>query len=174
MIDVPSLAAASDVRAWPSLSQAARYLGVDKATLSRRSDLQTVRVGRQEQRLSPAAVMRLAREYRRRVVDEVAFELVEHARVRVPDQVPTVEQEIDAVLAAGSSAAQVDPASFLAMAQSYLPRDLYELVLEAVSVKLPSSQGVVGEDPNPARPEPAPPGPGRRSRRNVPSHAVPA
>ena len=80
-----------DVRAWPSLSRAARALGVDKSTLSRRDDLHGERVGQQEIRLSPATVMRLAREYRRRVVDEVAFDLVEYAHEHAEEQLDAVE-----------------------------------------------------------------------------------
>ena len=83
---MPTTLTGPDVRAWPSLSRAARALGVDKSTLSRRDDLHGERVGQQEIRLSPATVMRLAREYRRRVVDEVAFDLVEYAREQAQDQ----------------------------------------------------------------------------------------
>ncbi len=85
-----------EVRPWPSLSEAARYLGVAESALSRRDVLGGERMGLQEIRLSPTTVTRLAREYRRRIVDEVVFDLVEHAREHAPDQVEPVELEIDA------------------------------------------------------------------------------
>ncbi len=167
--------AASDVRVWPSLSQAARYLGVDKATLSRRRDLERERVGPQQVRLSPATVMRLAREYRKRVVDEVAFDLVEHARQRVPDQTAAVEEEIDGVLATTSPVQPGELTTFLAMAETYLPRDLYRLVSAAVSQEDPASRGVLGEDPSSAaraRPSSERPVSRRRNRTTAPRGAV--
>jgi hypothetical protein len=107
---MPTTLTGPDVRAWPSLSRAARALGVNKSTLSRRDDLHGERLGQQEIRLSPATVMRLAREYRRRVVDEVAFDLVEYAREQAQDQTEAVEAEIDAYLA-GWLAATYPPTS---------------------------------------------------------------
>ena len=121
-----------DARAWPSLSRAAHYLGVDKSTLSRRDDLEGVRVGQQEIRLRPAKVVQLAREYRRRVVDEVAFDLVEHARAHAEDQVEAVEAEIDVYLAAHPVAVpEVD--ELLRLARHHLPPDLYQQVEQAVT-----------------------------------------
>lgn len=158
----------SDVSAWPSLSRAARYLGVDKATLSRRSDLDVEHVGQQETRISPATVIRLAREYRRRVVDEVAYDLVELARHRAPDQVAAVEQDIDAVLAEPSSGPKADQDEFLKVAAERLPSDLYELVVQAVANKRPSA-GVLA-DHEPMAPAPSnDPGRETRSQKRAPS-----
>src|ERR1019366_6829830 len=121
---MPTTLTGPDVRAWPSLSRAARALGVDKSTLSRRDDLHGERVGQQEIRLSPATVMRLAREYRRRVVDEVAFALVEYAREHAEDQLDAVEAEIDAYLA-GHPSTPPDVAELLELARRPLPVDPY-------------------------------------------------
>ncbi|MGA3129130.1 MAG: hypothetical protein ABSB36_10260 [Candidatus Dormibacteria bacterium] len=127
---MPTTLTGPDVRAWPSLSRAARALGVDKSTLSRRDDLHGERVGQQEIRLSPATVMRLAREYRRRVVDEVAFDLVEYAREQAQDQTEAVEAEIDAYLA-GHPSTPPDVAQLLELARRHLPADLYRQVERA-------------------------------------------
>jgi len=122
----------SDVRAWPSLTRAARYLGVDKSTLSRREDLHGERVGQQEIRIAPETVMRLAREYRRRVLDEVAYDLVEHTRQQAEDQVAAVKSEVDAFLAA-HPARPSDVAQLLELARQHLPADLYRLVEQATT-----------------------------------------
>jgi hypothetical protein len=68
--------------------------------------------------------MRLAREYRRRVVDEVAFDLVEYAREQAQDQTEAVEAEIDAYLA-GHPSTPPDVAQLLELARRHLPADLY-------------------------------------------------
>jgi hypothetical protein len=136
--------AGSDVRAWPSLTRTAHYLGVDKSTLSRRQDLHGERVGQQEVRVSPETVMRLSREYRRRVIDEVAHDLVEHARQHATDQVPAVEAEIDAFLANEPVLASGDVAQLLDLARQHLPADLYRLVEQATTGG--ASRGVMGED----------------------------
>ena len=127
---MPTTLTGPDVRAWPSLSRAARALGVDKSTLSRRDDLHGERVGQQEIRLSPATVMRLAREYRRRVVDEVAFDLVEYAREQAQDQTEAVEAEIDAYLA-GHPSSPPDVVQLLELARRHLPADLYRQIEQA-------------------------------------------
>ena len=152
----------SDVRAWLSLSRAAVMLGVNKATLSRRADLALMPVGQQEKRISPTAVMRLAREYRRRVVDEVGYDLVEHARHVAPDQLAAVELEVDDVMRERPGAANEDLQGFLRMAESNLPPDLYRLVSDAVK-RGGASPGVLA-DPSPTETSaPAHPAPGRRS-----------
>jgi hypothetical protein len=129
---MPPTLTAPDVRAWPSLGRAARALGIDKSTLSRRDDLHGERVGQQEIRLSPATVMRLAREYRRRVVDDVAFDLVEYAREHAEDQVEAVEVEIDAYLAS-RPVPPPDIAQLLELARRHLPPDLYRQVERAAT-----------------------------------------
>jgi hypothetical protein len=74
--------------------------------------------------------MRLAREYRRRVIDEVAFDLVEYAREHVEDQMEAVEAEIDAYLA-GHPATPPDVAQLLELARRHLSPDLYRQVERA-------------------------------------------
>ncbi len=136
--------AGSDVRAWPSLTRAAHYLGVDKSTLSRREDLRGERVGQQEIRISPETVMRLAREYRRRVIEEVAYDLIEHSRHHAEDQVPVVESEIDVFLAANPVRPSGDLTQLLELARQHLPPDLYRLVEQATTGG--ESRGVIGEE----------------------------
>ena len=140
---MPTMLTGPDVRAWPSLSRAGRALGVDKSTLSRRDDLHGERVGQQEIRLSPATVMRLAREYRRRAIDEVAFDLVEYAREHSGDQMKAVEAEIDAYLA-GHPATPPDVAELLELARRHLPVELYRQVERATMGT--EGRGVIGLD----------------------------
>src|ERR1017187_2815101 len=138
---MPTTLTGPDVRAWPSLSRAARALGVDKSTLSRRDDLHGERVGQQEIRLSPATVMRLAREYRRRVVDEVAFDLVEYARGHAEEQVEAAEAGTDAYVA-GPPSPPPDGAELLGLARRPLPVDLYRQVEGATMGT--EERGVIG------------------------------
>jgi hypothetical protein len=134
----------SDVRAWPSLNKAARFLGVDPATLSRRHDLNGEHVGQQEIRISPATVVRLARQYKRRVLSEVLFDLIEHARKRAPDQVDAVDAEIEAWLEANPLPARPnDREDLLRLARDHLPPGLYRQVEQAVSGG--PSKGIIGE-----------------------------
>jgi hypothetical protein len=74
--------------------------------------------------------MRLAREYRRRVVDEVAFDLVEYAREHAEDQTEAVEAEIDASLA-GDPSSPPDVIQLLELARRHLPADLYRQIEQA-------------------------------------------
>jgi hypothetical protein len=145
-------------------------LGVAPSTLSRRTDLVTQRAGAQELRVSPGTVIRLARLYRRRVVDEVGFALVAHATEHAPERVAAVENEIDRTLAVTGPPSSVAPEAFLQAAEAYLPPELYELVVNAVTGAGPS-RGVVGEEPVEASAVSAAPrgrgrpGPGPRRRR---------
>lgn len=135
---------AVDVRGWPSLSRAARILGVSASTLSRRRDLETESVGLQELRISPTAIIILAREYRRRVLDEVAFDLAEYARACDPSLVDAIQAEIDQAWAKSAPAVDGSPTEFLQTARALLPEKLFRQVEHALLSDV-FSRGVVGE-----------------------------
>lgn len=136
----------TDIRAWPTLSAAARMLGVAPSTLSRLPGIVAERVGVQQRRVSPATVMRLARHYRRRVVEEVAHDLVARARLEAPELVSDVQGEIDRALAETAPTSLRDADAFLRAAQSFLPTELFELVRSAVSTP-GVSRGVLTDGP---------------------------
>jgi hypothetical protein len=86
----------------------------------------------------------LAREYRRRVVDEVAFDLVEYAREHAEEQVEAVEAEIDAYLAT-HPVTPPDIAQLLELARRHLPAELYRQV-ERATLGRTEERGVTGLD----------------------------
>ena len=118
-------------------------LGVSPSTLSRRDDLDLRPAGRQEQRLAPSTVIRLAHEYRRWIVDAVAYDLIEFARSRDASLVPMIEEVIDNTYRGITSPATFSAESFLAAAREMLPEDLYTQVCLAVETE-GSSRGVMG------------------------------
>jgi hypothetical protein len=83
------------LQAYPTLSSAARILGVAPSTLSRRTDLQIEARGERDKVLRPAEVMRLAVVYRKRSLNEVAADLVAHVREHAPDATDAVDEELE-------------------------------------------------------------------------------
>ena len=120
------------LQAYPNITAAARILGVDASTLSRRKDLEVQQRGERDRVLSASEVMRLAVVYRKRSINEVAQELVEHARRNAPDDVERVEEEIEAFVD-GLSTQSKPYDSFLAEARKRLPGKLYGEVEKAVT-----------------------------------------
>jgi hypothetical protein len=110
--------------AYPTLSQAAKLLGVSPSTLSRRSDVLYEAMGARDKRLPATEVLRLAATYRKRSINEVAFDLIIYAREHAPTHVPEVEQEVERFfgLLAPPSVSERD---FLADARAALPEDVY-------------------------------------------------
>lgn len=80
----------SSLAPYPTMSQAAKMLGVAPSTLSRRPDVVTHARGDRDTVLLPAEVLRLGRIYRKRSINEVAADLVDHAAQhgeRIEDEV---------------------------------------------------------------------------------------
>lgn len=123
-IDDPGILAA-----YPTLRAAARIIGVEPSTLSRRRDLPT-QPRADERRFPPALVLSLARHYRRRSLEFVASELLDYAYEHAESYAASVDQEIEAAMGP-SPATSVDGQAFLAEAQRALPRDLFEAVVAA-------------------------------------------
>jgi hypothetical protein len=136
------------LRFHPNLTATAEMLGVSASTISRRSDLQVELRGERDRVLAPAEVLRLAGVYRRRSLNEVALDLLEHARTLDPSQLSDVEAEIEQFFADRSGEAARDHADFLEAAERLLPADLYaevERTMAAGSGRRPAD--IVGEAP---------------------------
>jgi hypothetical protein len=113
--------------AYPTLTEAARLLGVSASTLSRRGDLVHERMGERDKRVSAGEVMRLAAVYRKRSLGEVAVDLIGGAQERSPAYVGHVQEEIERFFEDRSAFTQSESA-FLAEAKRALPADLYQQV----------------------------------------------
>jgi len=120
-LDIPLLA-------YPTLSEAARLLGVSASTLSRREDLICERMGERDKRITASEVMRLAAIYRKRSVGEVAADLIVCARNNSPAFVEYVQDEIERFFEERTSSSVTSASAFLAEAKRALPADLYEQV----------------------------------------------
>lgn len=115
-----------DLRAYPTLTQAAHILDVRPSTLSRRRDLHFEPMGR-EKRLTPATVMELAAYYRRRSQYEVAESLVQYARERAPEMLSRVEEEVDSAFSDNREGG-ISAQEFLEEARRSLPSAVYDEV----------------------------------------------
>jgi hypothetical protein len=82
-------------------------LGVAASTLTRRNDLSSERRGERDRVLAPAEVLRLGAIYRKRSLDEVAQDLIEHARGVSPQDGTRIEVEIEALFEARLGSEQV-------------------------------------------------------------------
>jgi hypothetical protein len=135
----PTARSTSPVWLWPSLRQAATFLRVDPATLSRRK-VATEQYG-QERRLAPTLVLELCdRYYRRGDIGELAAALVEHARPQAHslDELELLEADIERYLTASRSAQrQGADDAWLTEARRRLPEDVYQRVLEVVGGSAP-------------------------------------
>ena len=113
--------------AYPTLTEAARLLGVSASTLSRRDDLVVERMGERDKRVPAGEVMRLASVYRKRSLGEVAADLIGRARESSPQYVEHVQEEVERFFEKSMPAVRSE-SEFLAEAERALPADLYEQV----------------------------------------------
>jgi hypothetical protein len=115
---------------YPTLRQAARMIGVNASSLSRR-ELPVEHAGR-EARLPPRLVLELAVHYRRRDEYEVGGALVDYALAHAPDHAEEIEEEIERYFRETSHrGAPLDTARFLEDARRHLPPALYTQVERA-------------------------------------------
>jgi hypothetical protein len=121
------------LRVHPNLSTSARMIGVDVSTISRRKDLQAESRGERDKVLRPTEVMRLATIYRQRSLNDVAQDLIEHARAADADGARAVEIELESFFE--RRAAPKRREDFLGMARQLLPAQLYEEVESAVETR---------------------------------------
>lgn len=118
------------LHAYPTLSAAARMIGVAPSTLSRRSDLEPLQRGSRDQVLPPAEVLRLAAIYRKRSLNEVAADLIDSAAEHTPADAERVEEALETFFAGHSQKGSAD--EFLAQARRHLPDHLYAEVEKSV------------------------------------------
>jgi len=120
--------------AYPTLTDTAEMVGVSPPTLSRLSDLVYIRAGGRDHRIPAAEVLRLARHFQRRPIDEVAFDLVAYCEAHAPEVAEAVAAEVDAAVATFYQAASKPSiAAFLRDARRFLPSELFSQVAKAVS-----------------------------------------
>jgi hypothetical protein len=122
----------ASLQAYPNLTAAAKMIGVSASTLSRRDDLVSEPRGDRDRVLRPAEVLRLTSIYRQRSLNDVAQDLIDHARNASSEDADRVEKEVEAFF---ESRANSDNRrdEFLALARRLLPQSLYSEVEATVS-----------------------------------------
>lgn len=135
------------VEAYPSLSVAAKLIGVSPSTLSRRVDVVRVSAANQE-RIPAGEVVRLAAVYRRRRVSRVAAALVERAAAAGVEAQERVGAEVDRamegvpVLSAG---AEVE--AFIGEARRRLPEEFAAQIEAMLRSDVEPGRSTVGWSP---------------------------
>lgn len=119
-------AGADSLEAYPNLSVAAEMLGVAASTISRRPDLEAEGRGERDRVLAPAEVLRLARIFRKRSINQVAQALLDHAEEFGTDAKAQAERQIEEHFEAYSVEAQIN--ELRALARKMLPPELAEQV----------------------------------------------
>jgi hypothetical protein len=134
--------------AYPNLTEAAGMVGVKPSVLSRRPDLAFIAAGR-EHRTPAVEVLRLTQYFRRRSVEEVAFQLVAYCQTHAPQAADAVSTEVDEAVAAIYQAVP-DPSveRFLREARRLLPSGLFGEVARAVLAdERPAAAAVTSHKP---------------------------
>jgi hypothetical protein len=127
--------------AYPTLTGAAEMVGVAPPTLSRLSDLVYIRAGGRDHRIPAAEVLRLARHFQRRSIDEVAFDLVAYCEAHAPNLTEAVAAEVDeAVATFYQTASKPSMEAFLRDARRFLPSGLFIQVAKSVSTDVEAPQ----------------------------------
>jgi hypothetical protein len=131
---------------YPNLSAAAKMLGVSRSTLSRREDIASEHRGERDLVMPVAEVLRLARIYRKRSINDVAQGLLEHAEAADPESRARIEAEIEAHFAKHSTSGE--QAQLLELARRLLPPDALAAVEASLDqVAPPLSPEIVGLPP---------------------------
>ena len=131
--------------AYPTLTDAAEMVGVAPPTLSRLPDLVYIRAGGRDHRIPAAEVLRLTRHFRRRSIDEVAFDLVAYSETHAPDLAEAVAAEVDeAVATVYQAASKPSIDAFLRDARRFLPSGLFSQVAKAVFTGAEEPKAVAG------------------------------
>lgn len=118
------------LHAHPNLRTAAEIIGVSASTVSRREDLARLRRGERDVVIPPREVLRLAAIYRKRSLNDVAQDLVEHAAAVGPEEERAVEEDVERFFEENTTAAERE--QLLRLAQRLLAPDLFEQVEESV------------------------------------------
>jgi hypothetical protein len=115
----------TSLQAHPNIRTAAQLLDVSPSTLSRRKDLAAHPRGDRDRVLSPKEVLRLAAIYRKRSLNDVAQDLIDHARQASATEAARVEEEVEEFFEQRAVSDERRD-EFLALARQLLPASLYE------------------------------------------------
>lgn len=140
---------ATSLQAHPNIRTAAEFLDVSSSTLSRRKDLATQARGDRDRVLSPTEVLRLAVIYRKRSLNDIAQDLIDHARRASVTEATRVEEEVERFFEE-RAVSDERREEFLAVARQLLPASLYteiEMTLAERGAALPDA--LVGDLPLP-------------------------
>ena len=124
----------SEVLAYPTLTQAAEMMGVAPSTLSRRKDLQAIRLGERDRRVLPIEVMRLSDRYKKVSINGVAAELIEYAHRNAPEHQVAIESQVDGYLASRPEpGVSMSANDFMDLARAELPKELAEAIARVLA-----------------------------------------
>lgn len=148
-MDRPTMDHTASLHAYPNLTAAAEMIGISPSTLSRRQDLVAEPRGDRDRVLRPQEVLRLAAVYRQRSLNDVAQDLVDHARTASPDEATRVEEEVETFFE-GRSISDDHRAEFLDLARRLLPASLYAEVETNLSERADAlPDALLGDPPLP-------------------------
>ncbi|MGI8559060.1 MAG: hypothetical protein ACR2ND_12275 [Solirubrobacteraceae bacterium] len=114
------------LQAHPNISKAAEMLGVAASTLSRRADLAREERGERDVVLAPGEVLRLGAIYRRRSLNDLAQNLIDHAEAVSVDEKVRVEAEVESFFEQDTLFAEQE--ELLRLARRRLPPALVEQI----------------------------------------------
>jgi len=114
------------LQAHPNIRTAAEMLGVSASTLSRRPDLASERRGERDVVLAPAEVLRLGAIYRKRSLNDIAQNLLDHAAAVGADEKLRVEEEIEAFFESKTISAERE--ELVRLARRLLPSEFVEQI----------------------------------------------
>jgi hypothetical protein len=136
------------LQAHPNLRAAAEMLGVSASTLSRRADLAREQRGERDVVLAPGEVLRLGAIYRKRSLNELAQDLIDHAEELGPEERRRVEDEVDAYFEQNTVATESE--ELLYLARRRLPDEVVA-VIEASLARpaAPMPEMIYGHPPVP-------------------------
>lgn len=118
--------------AYPTLREAAAMVGVAAPTLSRLPDLRYIQAGGRDHRVPSDEVLRLTQHFRRRSLEEVAFQLIAYCKEHAPGAESAVTAEVDAHLSRSYQATpEASLEEFLRDARRLLPASLFNQVARA-------------------------------------------
>lgn len=115
---------AEQVRALPTLSQAAGFIGMDTGGMSRLVQslgIEPLRWGRRDKHLAAAQVLQIARVAQRASLEEVAGNILEWTEQNHPDAVQRITAEIDAFFAELPPPVATPADEFIAELRAALP-----------------------------------------------------
>jgi hypothetical protein len=119
------------LQAYPNIRAAAEMLGIAASTLSRRDDLAAESRGERDRVLSAIEVLRLAAIYRKRSLNDVAQDLIDHARKASAEEAFRIEEDVENFFE--ERAVSDDRRDeFLALGRRLLPASIYEEVEKVV------------------------------------------